>query len=300
MRNFCVPLLAATIVAGAQAQELLPPLPELKFAEVRARDQFLGDRWSYMEAGPIDAPAVVLLHGIGGNSTVGWRFSYSALAKRMRVIGWNAPGYMLSDGLRVEKPTCSDWANALADFLDALTLAQVDIVGNSFGSVVARCFAMHHPARVRKIVLTGTFVWPLEYTPQQRAAAIAAREEQIASGGYGFGARAAALLARGSAPALIESLRNGVRATNPRAFMQAAHVIYDTANPHYTEVAAKVTAPVLIVQGAEDLVAPVEGARRLQQALPNARLEILEGVGHLPELEAPGRVNRLIADFLAP
>jgi 3-oxoadipate enol-lactonase len=98
----------------------------------------------------------------------------------------------------------------------------------------------------------------------------------------------------------VEIVRNGVRATNPRAFMQAAITIYDTASPHYTEVAAKVAAPVLIIQGAEDLIAPLEGARRLQQALPNARLEVLDGVGHVPELEAPERVNRLIADFLAP
>ncbi len=67
MVRFCAIVFGVTLATSAAAQTI-PPLPDLKFVEIGAKDKYLGDRWSYMEAGKPDAPAVLQLHGVGANS----------------------------------------------------------------------------------------------------------------------------------------------------------------------------------------------------------------------------------------
>ncbi len=273
----------------------VPPLPELRFAGVptTSRHRYVGDRLSYMEAGPSDAPSVLLLHGIGANS-LHWRFQFADLADRFRLIAWNAPGYFLTDNLRVETPTARDYADALCDFTSAVGVEHFAVIANSFGTRVAQCFAHYHPGRISHAVFTGTSL-PQE-SSDDRARGLAARAQMIERGAYAFGERAEALLGSSASADTLALVRQTLRATNPSGFMQAARFV---ASGDMPPLGSGLTMPLLMIQGDQDRVTPAEpNAARLAAAVPGASIVTLPGIGHLPEVEAPQVVNELASQRL--
>lgn len=275
----------------------IPPLPEMSYTPVVDKSKFLGDRWSYMEAGKITSPVIIALHGYGGSS-VDWRYQLFDLSDRYRVIAWNAPGYMLSDELKSYYPTAQDYADALNDFIVALKLDKVYLMGNSFGSRIAQCFAYYYPEKVIKMALVGPSAGRRYVAYEERVKIINSRYEQIKDGAYAFAEkRAESLLAPHSTSALLELTKNGMRGLHTSTFMKGLYFIL-SENYHPELIAKKVTMPVLLLAGSEDNVSPIHlNADSIHYYIPHSKLEVIQGIGHLPHIEAPHIVNKLISDF---
>jgi pimeloyl-ACP methyl ester carboxylesterase len=275
-----------------------PVLPEVRFARIpfEAQGRYVGDRFSYIEAGPADAPCVLFLHGIGSNASY-YRFQLEALSLHFRVVAWNAPGYWMSDTLKTEHPTDEDYAQAVADFAQALGLHQFVLCGNSFGSVVAQAFAMRHPQRVQRLILTGAGVGQKQVSAERREK-FEARARRIRLGGYQYGDHGVDnLVGPHASPELRAMLVEVARGTQATGLLRA--VSFRLSDFYTPDMASNLTMPVLLVQGSEDQVNPrQENADVLLPRLPNGQLIEMPGIGHLPEVEDPDAFNKMLMDFV--
>jgi pimeloyl-ACP methyl ester carboxylesterase len=251
---------------------------------------------TYRESGREDAPALVLLHGIGSTSA-GWRLQYAPLGEHCRVIAWDAPGYGGSKPLAGEAPGAEDYARALARLLDALGVRSAIVGTNSWGTPTGVVFARLFPQRVRALVLGGpTSGWGW-MPPAERARRLAARVERVST----LGVRkmreddAAGLVAPGTRAEVLEWIK-GADGLNPGGYIQAAHMLAAVDVPRE---AAAVRCPATVVAGEIDRRTPPEtNAKKIAAALPGAVLVMIPNCGHLPHLEYPDRFNAVVVEVL--
>lgn len=247
---------------------------------------------AYRAAGDPNAPAIVLLHGIGSNSA-GYRAQLAGLAAHHRVIAWNAPGYAQSSPFSIAAPAATDYAEVVMALMTALGIARATVVGSSWGSVIASTFAAHYPNATRALVLSAPNVARGHLSISDRAAA---REALMRSGAaQSAEARAAvvdALVAPNAAPivrALVSRLRDAV---TPAGWENAVEMLFSAYTP---SVMASVEAPVSVIVGTLDRVAPIEEhARVIHQAARRSTLHVLDGIGHMPKLESPDAFNAVV------
>jgi pimeloyl-ACP methyl ester carboxylesterase len=272
---------------------LAQPLPECKTAMLRL-PIYPGAQGlvEYREAGAKDSPSILMLHGIG-SSSAGYRAQLAGLRDRYRVIAWNAPGFGNSTALAESRPGKNAYVAAAIGLLNALGVTELaGLVGSSWGSVVAMAFAQSSGFPLRSLVLSAPNTARGTQAPaEQRETALrAALDAGLATFHQDRSAIADRLLAPG-APAMVRELTMRLRdAVTPAGWQQAMSMLFSVYTPQLLpQVAAKVT----IVVGTEDKVAPEAAhAAVLRSARPDATYVRLEGVGHMPKLEAPAAFNR--------
>ena len=265
-----------------------------------------GSPLSYVHAG--SGPVLVLIHGIAG-TLENWEAVIEPLARRHTVVVPDLPGHGAS-AAGAGDYSLGAFAVGLRDLLVALGHRRATLVGHSLGGGIAMQFAYHFPEITERLVLVSSGGLGPEVSAILRAAALPGAELFIAATaaiGNTVGSRLTrglsfvglrpnidlAEVGRGYASLADSDRRTAFLATVRGVIGTRGQRIHAGDRLYLGE-----DIPTLIIWGGRDRIVPVQHGESAHEAIPGSRLEVFDEVGHLPQLEAPGRFIAVLERFI--
>ncbi|MDQ3665751.1 MAG: alpha/beta fold hydrolase [Acidobacteriota bacterium] len=241
-------------------------------------------------------PSVVLLHGYPFNRSM-WREQVEEVRKNHRVIVPDLRGHGKS-AVTPGPATMESMALDVASLLETLNISRATIGGLSMGGYVALAFYRLFPLRVRSLVLADT-------RPQADTEEGAQNREQQAEKALGEGMEGIAdaflpkLLAPDTVaerPDIVRRVREMIVGTEPEGAASALRGM--AVRKDQTSFLSRIIAPTLILVGSKDVLTPVADSELMHREIGGSRLQILEGAGHVSNLERSEEFNRAFVKFL--
>ena len=236
---------------------------------------------------------VILIHGFGGDCN-NWMFNLVELGKTLPVFAPDLPGHGAS-GKAIDNGSLAEMATAVLEFLDALNLSTVDLVGHSLGAAVAMQIAKAQPQRVASLALIAPAGLgdEINNTYIQEFINGTSRRELKTTLGLLFADKS--LVSRDMVNDILKYKRiDGVT----EALTQIAASNFPDgkqSNSFRQTLESNTSVPTVIVWGNQDEVADPDHARGLGE---NIEVKLIDGVGHMPHMEAANQVNEILLTHL--
>lgn len=248
---------------------------------------------NFIQTGPVNTDPVVFLHAVGTDLTM-WGQQIEAVQKRHHVITYDLPGHGLSGKLTCE-PTFENFANIISQAIERLDCGPVNLVGISFGGMIAQTIAIQRLDLVKSLSLIGT---ACTFTDVVRTA-LRQRAQYVRT--EGMQAIAPLSLARWFTAEFALRRPDVLDGIKKMLYQQDRNFhadLWDTISTLETEIKLQnLSIPAIIIVGEEDTSTPIASAAGLAQALKTNNLHLIPGTTHLTNLEAPEIVNNLLLSF---
>jgi len=281
-----------------------PEWLKIDWRERVRRLELPGASVNYVEIG--EGEPIVFVHGISG-SWQNWLENLPHFGRDRRAIALDLPGFGASPlpSWPIDMPA---YGRLLHDFCAKLGVERgAALVGNSMGGLVAAEAVLSSPGRFNRLVLVSAAGLLNTWLPRERGKATS---HAWGAFGPGFGRLAREVVARRRARYLMfrffmrypgrlrkellwEQMASGLPAPG---FADALDAVIEYDARHRLE---EIQVPALIVWGTDDWVIPSAAAHSYNRRIPNSRLAVFDGTGHVPQLERPARFNRLLDEFLS-
>lgn len=258
-----------------------------------------GIRTNYHDHG--SGSPVLLIHGSGPGVTgwANWRLTIPELAHQHRVLVPDMLGFGYTERPPGVAYTLDNWVRHALDFLDALELDQVDLIGNSFGGALSLALAIRHPARVRRLVLMGAAGVRFDLTTDLDAVwAYTPSVENMRKLMDTFAFN----------PDLVNDdlARMRYEASIQPGIQEAYSAMFPAPRQRWIEALASdedairaLSHETLIIHGRDDTVVPLANSLRFLDLIARSQLHVFGRCGHWTQIEHAARFSRLVSDFLA-
>ncbi len=252
------------------------------------------------DTGPRDAPAIVMIHGFGASLQT-WDAWAQGLSQRWRVVRLDLPGSGLSPPDPADDYTDARSISMVVALMGSLGLPRATLVGHSIGGRIAWAFAAAHPERMDRLVLVAP--------------------DGFASPGFEYGHAPAVPamfgLMRYVLPKPLLRMNLAPAYADPHTLSDALVTRYDdllrapgarqalldrmrqTVLVDPRPVLATIHAPTLLLWGQRDAMIPIANSADYLKAMPDARLVVIPGAGHLPQEEAASASLTAVENFLS-
>jgi pimeloyl-ACP methyl ester carboxylesterase len=263
-----------------------------------------GLTFHYVTWGPESAPPLVLLHGLTSHAR-SWDALGRELSANRRVIALDQRGHGDSDRAPDGDYRVATMAGDVAGFVDAIGLERFELLGLSMGGRVGIAYAGGHVTRIERLCIVD--IGPDIHLPgmERIRQMMAGAPERIGS------EEEAVQLARRANPrapeaGLRERVRHGLRSLPDGGlewkYDKALRDMMRHGGRRETidlwEPLRRITAPTLLVRGADSDVLSADVAKRMIDALPDGRLVEIAGAGHPVPLDQPEAFARAVRAFL--
>jgi 3-oxoadipate enol-lactonase len=253
---------------------------------------FQGLRYDDVGSGP----AVILIHGYPFNRSM-WREQVDVLKSHYRVVVPDLRGHGESD-VTEGTVTMEEMARDLLLVMDHLGISRATVLGHSMGGYVSLAFNHLFPLRVRALVLASTRAQNDTEEGKKN------REVQASKAlNEGMEGIADAMLPKllgpetvAKRPDIVRRVREMMVQTKPEGAAAALRGM--AARRDQRPSLPDIIAPTLIIVGREDAITPVADSNFMHQEIGGSRLEIIEGAGHISNIERPKEFNRALLRFL--
>jgi len=243
-------------------------------------------------------PTIVLLHGLLFDGGM-WRGQVEPLSALGRVVVLDGPGHGKSEP--APRFMLEDHADALFDAFGELGIRRAVIVGLSWGGMVGMRLALQHPAKVAGLAVLDASAEVDALAKRVKYRAFIAMHRRVGFPYALFEKEVAPEMfsahTRAERPDLLEaSYRRAMGYDRDGVARAALAVVVHRKNilPELT----RIRTPTLVMCGSEDLATPRARSEAIASAIPRAKLEVIDGAGHMSALEDPDAVNAHLVPFV--
>jgi sigma-B regulation protein RsbQ len=260
------------------------------------------ERNNVVEHGPRDGRPMVFAHGFGCDQNM-WRFVWPEFADHHRVVLFDHVGAGGSDASAFDRDrydSLQGYADDVLEICHELDLTDVVFVGHSVSAMIGALAAAAEPERFGRLVLVGPsprYIDDDGYTGGFTHEDIEGLLASMDSNYLGWsGAMAPVIMGNADRPELGDELTNSFCRADPDIARHFARVTFMSDNRADLE---RVRTPSLVLQCADDVIAPDAVGEYVDRQLPDSRLVRLSATGHCPNLSAPEETVGAIEAFLA-